>query len=1158
MKDFCHLHTHTSYSLLDGAAPVEKLIRAAANLDMSALGITDHGVLFGVPEFYFTAKDAGIAPIIGCEFYVCDSPMSGRTDKKRYHQVLWAKNAVGYKNLCTLSSLSFLDGFYHKPRIDLETLAKYSEGLVATTCCLQGMVPQRILQGKKAEARKVFELFCDIFGDDYYIELQNHDLDDQHKVNQTLVRWAIETGVEVVATNDVHYIAREDHAAQDILLCLQTGKDRDDPNRMRFEGDQFYLKSPEEMVAAMGFLEDPLQQQALENSLAIADKCRLELDTGTFLMPHFPLPESYSQDMDGYLRSLTMEGAKERYEPLGPDVMERLNHELGIIKEMGYAGYFLIVQDFTNAARKLDVAVGPARGSAAGSAVAYCLGITNIDPLKYDLFFERFLNPERISMPDIDIDFDDRGRGKVIDYVVGKYGRDNVCQIVTFGTMGPKSAIRDVGRVLKIPLSEVDRIAKLIPDGPAVTLSSAFESSAKLRALRDDPRPEIRKLIQYAETLEGSARHTSIHAAGVIIAPGEVQEYIPVANAKSKDSKNRDALISQYDGHWVERFGLLKVDILGLSTLTILRDACDNIKQSRGIDLDLDAIPLDDDKTIDLFRRGLTAGIFQFFGDGMRRSLTQLKPTSLDDLIAMNALFRPGPMDLIPSFIRRKHGLEKAEYPHPSLEPVLKPTYGIPIYQEQVMEMAQVLAGYSLGGADVLRRAMGKKKVAIMDEQRGVFVKGAAERGVDAKAANAAFDMMQKFAGYGFNKSHSAAYALLAYQTAYLKANYTQEYIAAVMSHPGVSTKEFNALRMEARQRGIRLLPPSIHHSHSAFRVEDEHIRFGLGAVKGVQRAAIDAMVAGRKEKEKPKTLHEFLRSVDLTVANEKTLENLVRVGAMDMLDGHRAQLCAAIKPAVHQERKRKQEELIGQFSLFADPSTGAEQDPPLPEVAHWSPGEQFQQEHELAGMYISGHPLDEFEVVAQSLSTIELGDETLADRFNGKKSLHTVSCCGIITKVQDRVTRKKERMLSATLEDFTGSGTIVVFPKDVERLSPVLKAGEVVLARGELQINGGNAEILARDVVTLYSIGERMIESVAVRIQADQVAETDVDALRKLCQKNRGNRHLYLFLEDSEADGGFLRLRTRQLTIDPTRDFLKGLAQLFGAKHVRLNPASN
>ncbi|MCY4170985.1 MAG: DNA polymerase III subunit alpha [Bacteroidetes bacterium] len=747
MSKFCHLHCHTSYSLLDGAARIDLLIGHAKKLGMTSLGISDHGNLYGVPEFYTLAKRNGIKPIIGCEFYLCDSSMLEKNDRVRYHQILWAKNEIGYKNLIKMSSLSFLDGFYFKPRIDFELLTKHHEGLVATTCCMQGQVPQAILDGDLDRARQILEKYIDLFGkEDYYVEIQNHGIEEQAIVNEILLKWASEYNLKVVATNDVHYVKQEDAFAQDILLCLQTGKDLNDPNRLRFDKKEFYLKSVDEMHATLGGI--PEATLWMENSVEIADKCQFELPMGKLLMPHFQIPEQFGGDADKYLENMVFERGKKRYSDFSQSVQDRLNYELGIIREMNYAGYFLIVQDFTTAARDMGVSVGPGRGSAAGSAVAYCLGITNVDPLKYDLLFERFLNPERLSMPDIDIDFDDLGRAKVIDYVVQKYGRLNVSQIVTFGTMGARTVVRDVARVLKMPLKEVDAIAKSIPDGK-ISLDVALDTVDELKALVQSSSENIQTLFKASRVLEGCARHTGVHAAGVIIAPGIVSDYVPVATTKNKDEQ---VLTTQYAGEWVEDFGLLKMDFLGLSTLTIINDTCAIIKDRTGDSPNMDEIPLDDGPTLELFQRGDTNAIFQFESDGMRKWLVQLKPTCLDDLIAMNALYRPGPMDLIPNYIRRKHGDEPVEYPHESLEPVLQATYGIPVFQEQVMQMAQVMAGYSLGAADILRRAMGKKKVSEMKAQRSRFVEGASEKGVPKKTADKVFDMMDKFAGYGFNK----------------------------------------------------------------------------------------------------------------------------------------------------------------------------------------------------------------------------------------------------------------------------------------------------------------------------------------------------------------------------------------------------------------------
>ncbi len=1164
MCEFSHLHCHTSYSLLDGAARIKTLLQRAAELDMKAVGITDHGNLFGVPEFYTLAKRIGVQPVIGCEFYVTASGMQDRNDRTRYHQVLWAKNEQGYRNLMHLSSRSYLDGYYYKPRIDHAALRRHHEGLVATTCCLQGEVPQTLLKKGEAAARAVFETYLDIFGDDFYVELQDHGIAEQKQCNAVLLRWAAAYGVGVVATNDVHYVEQEDAAAQDVLLCLQTGKDLFDPGRMRFENDQFYLKSADEMRDALCDWDDALVQQALVTSCEIADKCRFELSTGRLLMPHYPLPPAFNDDIDAYLRHLTFERAPARYPEMPQEVAERLEHELAIVRKMGYAGYFLIVQDLTTAARDLGVSVGPGRGSAAGSAVAYCLGITNIDPLKYDLLFERFLNPERVSMPDIDIDFDDRGRGKVIDYVVEKYGRENVCQIVTFGTMGARSVIRDVARVLGIPLPEADRIAKMIPEGPKVDLKRAFDEVPTFRALKQDPNAQIRKLMHYAEVLEGSARHTGVHAAGVIIAPGKVSDYVPVALAKSKG----DAVVTtQYDGRWVEEFGLLKMDFLGLSTLTVLKDAQALVREHHGLDLDLDAIPLDDAKTFELFQRGETVAIFQFESEGMREWMRKLRPTCLDDLIAMNALYRPGPMDLIPNYIDRKHGREKVEFPHAMLEPVLRKTYGIPVYQEQVMQMAQVMAGFSLGQADILRRSMGKKDQAKMDQQRVLFVKGAQERGVDEKTANEVFDLMAKFAGYGFNLAHAAAYSLVAYQTAYLKANYPAAFLAAAMTNEMGDTKKLSVVIEEARRMGLELLPPCINRSQAHFTVEEGKIRFGLGAIKGVGLGAIEALVATRAQHGPFTTLFGLTRELDLRIVGKKALESLARVGALDDLEGHRAQLVEAIDPAVQEAQRFQDEKLRNQMNMFGDgsgsPGTGLE--PNLPIVDPWPRARLLKEERELIGVYVSGHPLDAYRPEATAFATARLGDrdafatpqdEAAHDGRNGhrngygpQKPVHAV--CGIITDVQRRTTRTGKPIAFATIEDFTGQGELVCFASVLDKVQNYLKVDEIVLARGEVELRGGSVKVLTRDVIPMWKVREQLVRAIVLRIEAGRVELQALEKLRELCDANRGRCRLYFDVLDPDLPEGRQRIRSRTYVVDPTPELMQGVTRLFGRDNV-------
>ena len=1163
MPDFSHLHCHTHYSLLDGAARIKTLVGKAAAMGMPALAITDHGNLFGVPEFYTYAKKADVRPIIGCEFYVTPSGMTDKSDRTRYHQVLLAKNEEGYRNLIKLSSLSYTDGYYYKPRLDRATLRQHSAGLVATTCCLQGEVLQTILKRGEDEGLRVFKEYLDLFGEDYYIEIQDHGIPDQKKCNEVLLRWARQYGVKAIATNDVHYVEQTDAAAQDVLLCLQTGKDLLDPNRMRFENDQFYLKGLDEMRSAFPDLEAKITDEALDTTREIVDKCDLELSMGTLLMPHYPIPPAFGTDMDAYLEHLVFERARERYPQWTSVVEERLRHELRIIKEMGYAGYFLIVQDFTTAARDLGVSVGPGRGSAAGSAVAYCLGITGIDPLKYELLFERFLNPERVSMPDIDIDFDDRGRSKVIEYVVEKYGRQNVCQIITFGTMGARSVVRDVARVLGIPLAESDRIAKLIPEGPKVNLESALKDVGEFRALENDPNPQIRKLLHYAKVLEGSARHTGVHAAGVIIAPGDVSEYVPVSIAKSKGDQ---VVTTQYDGKWVENFGLLKMDFLGLKTLTVLNDALQLIKENRGIEIDLEEIPLDDEETFKLFQRGETVAIFQFESSGMREWMLKLKPTSLDDLIAMNALYRPGPMDLIPNYIDRKHGRERVAYPHPMLQEILEPTYGIPVYQEQVMQMAQTMGGYTLGGADLLRRAMGKKLQSEMDKQRVIFTEGAAQKGVNEATANEVFDMMAKFAGYGFNKSHSAAYSVVAYQTAYLKAHFTPEFMAAAMTNEIGSTDKLAIVLEEARKLGLDMLPPSINHSQAHFTVEDGKIRFGLGAIKGVGFGAIEVIVQARAKHGPFQSLFGFVKELDVRAVGKKGLECLAASGALDVLEGHRAQLAEAMDAAVQYAQKVQLDRAAGQNSLFGGGAMpGMSMEPNLPLTAPWPRSQLLKEERELIGVYVSGHPLEAFAAEAAAFATAQLGrvdemglsEEAQQDeRGFGRERGPSHRFCGILTDVQRRTTKSGKPIAFATLEDFTGQGEVVLFSSQFDKLQPYLNVDEVVLVRGNVEVRGGAVKVIAQDVMPMWKVREQLVKSIVLRISLENATTEEAEKLsrlRDLCDTHRGHCKLYFDLQAPDLPGGTQRIRSRHFVVDPTAELMQGIARLFGREAVYL-----
>jgi DNA polymerase-3 subunit alpha len=1163
MPEFSHLHCHTQYSLLDGAAGIDTLIESAERRDIPAVAITDHGNLYGVPEFYTTAQNSDVQPIIGCEFYLTPSGIQDQSDRTRYHQVLLAKNQTGYENLMQLSSTSFLEGFYYKPRIDLDLLRKHHEGLVATTCCLQGQVPQMILNQSEERARQKFEAYLDIFGDDYYIEIQDHDIDDQQTVNEVLLRWAKEYDVEVLATNDVHYVDQQDHEAQDLLLCLQTGDDYTDPDRMRFESDEFYLKDPAGMAEALTGIPTEFQRKALVNTNEVAQKCKFDIPMGDLLMPHYPIPDGFD-DMDAYLRHLTFERAKERYgDPLPQTVVDRLDHELGIIADEEYSGYFLIVQDFTEAARELDVRVGPGRGSAAGSCVSYCLGITDVDPLEYDLLFERFLNPERVSMPDIDIDFDDRGREKVIDYVVDEYGQENVCQIVTFGTMGAKTVVRDVSRVLDIPLDRADEIAKMIPEGPGVDLDQAFDENPDFRALKDADNPEVRKMMQYAEVLEGSVRHTGVHAAGVIIAPGEVSEYVPVSVAKSK---GEEVVTTQYDGDWVEEFGLLKMDFLGLKTLTLIEDTVDLVAETRGEEIDIDNIPLDDETTFELFQKGDTVSIFQFESTGMREYLRKLKPTEIDDLIAMNALYRPGPMENIPTYIARKHGREEVEYPHPMLEDILEPTYGIAVFQEQVMQMAQKLAGFSLGEADILRRAMGKKKQKLMREQRQKFVEGCKEENdIPEDEANELFDIINEFAGYGFNKSHSAAYSLVAYRTAYLKAHYPPEFMAAAMTNEMDNTDKLSKVLEEAQSMGLEVLPPSINRSQAHFTVEEDEegeyrVRFGLAAIKNAGEKAIDALIDAREEHGPFDSIFDLTKNVDLGTVNKRTLEALAQAGALDDLEGHRAQLVEIMDTAVRYGQKVQHDRAAGQNSLFGNGDAGTEaMQPGLPDVETWAKSKRLKAEHEVLGFYVSGHPLDEYRAEADAFATAHFGEPEQLEQVieqaaggDGRSRGPVRTFCGIITDVDRNTTKSGKPIAFAKIEDFTGQGEMVVFSSILDQVQPYLKVDKVVLVRGNVEVRGGTVKVLAKDITPMWKVREQMVSEVVLTVDLDQVMTDELQTFQQLCKQTDGNCTLYFDVDAPELRGQE-RLRSRTYVIEPTAEFMRGAQRIFGPDNIAL-----
>lgn len=1142
MPDFVHLHCHTQYSLLDGATHIPALMDKVLKDGQKGVALTDHGNMFGAFEFVAEAHKRGIKPIVGCEFYlVADRrrqtfiKSQGEGDD-RFHQLLLAKNAKGYINLSKLCSLGFIEGLYGKfPRIDKELILQYHEGLIATSCCIGAEVPRLIVRGKTEEAEKCLRWWLDVFGDDYYIELQRHrnmeNIDhsgmSQEDVNQVLLGLAKKYGVKVICTNDAHYLEEEDWKPHDVLLCVNTNNKIDETDRFVFPSSDFYVKTRAEMEKL--FADVPA---ALDFTAEILDKVEsLNLER-QIMLPDYPLPAEY-KNQSAYLRDLVFAGAKARYGEITEQIRERIDFELATIAGMKFDGYFLIVQDFIDAARRLGVSVGPGRGSAAGSVVAYCLYITNVDPIRYNLLFERFLNPERVTMPDMDIDFDDEGRQLVIDYVAKKYGQNRVAQIVTFGTMAAKSAIRDVARVLSLPLDEADRLAKLVPARPGVKLNSLLGPIKEFEQRWDgDELTNIRKLneslhkgglpaetLDLAVRLEGTVRNTGIHAAGIIIAADDITEHIPVCT--SKDSQ---MLITQFEGTTVERAGMLKMDFLGLRTLSILKDCLANITARHGAEKtpDLDQIPLDDEATFALFQKAEMTGVFQFESDGMRRYLRELKPTHIEDLIAMNALFRPGPMNYIPSYINRKHGREQIEYPHPWLEEILKPTNGIMVYQEQIMQCAQVMAGYSLGKADVLRRAMGKKKVQEMEEQRKSFLEGAVARGVDREKAEEIFEIMAKFADYGFNRSHAAAYSLLAYQTAYLKAHFPAEFMAAVLTHNKNDLSKLNFFLGECRRIGIEVLPPDVNESGLNFVVNRKgQIRFGLSALKNLGEGPVEALLAERKAGVFT-SVFDITRRIDARQINKKVLESLVLGGALDSFEGvHRAQYFARsgkydslIEHALRYGAAFQEQQRANQNSLFGDLSALDVGEPAIPHADHWPLIEKLTREKEVTGIFMSGHPLDDYRIEVENFTNCSMD---MIEHYKDRK----LKLAGIVTDVQHRVSKKGTGYGMFTVEDYRGALELKLFNEDYKKYKDLFTIGEALFLEGFYQLSwkGEEYAFQLRDVRLLNSVGEAMTESVTLKMPVDNVDRNLIAQIDAICQKYSGSHKLKFQIADTESD---------------------------------------
>ena len=1144
--DFIHLHNHTQYSLLDGALKIDDLLTKAKEYRMPALAITDHGNMFGAIDFYKKAIASGIKPIIGSEVYVAAAsrlkkePIPGLPDTG-FHLILLVKNLDGYKNLIKLSTSGYLEGFYHRPRIDKDILSKNHQGLIGLSSCLKGEVPYLLMKGNYKKAKKVAEEYVAILGQgNFYLELQNHGTEDEKKARELLWQLAQETGIPVVATNDCHYLRKEDWEAHDALLCIQTGKTIAETDRMKFSTDQLYFKSPEEMKKL--FEEIP---SAIENSIKIAEECNLQLEFGKFHLPHFPLPPGY-EDLESYLEYLARKGLAQRYSKVTPGLEERLEYELKIINQMGYAGYFLIVKDFMDYARSKGIPVGPGRGSAASSLVSYALGITNIDPIKYGLLFERFLNPERISLPDIDIDFSDRGRDRIIDYVINKYGKENVTQIITFGTMAARGVIRDVGRVLGMPYSEVDRIAKMIPFEPDMTLKKALDMQPDLAGLSESD-PQIKRLISLSQTLEGLTRHASTHAAGVVIAPTNLTEYVPLYMSA------KDEITTQYDMKGIEDIGLLKMDFLGLRTLTVIDDTLRVLREDRNVNIDLDKIPLDDKKVFDLFSNGETVGIFQFESSGMRDYLRKLKPEILDDLTAMNALYRPGPLDsfMIDEYIQRKHGEKKIEYEHPLLEPVLKETYGVIVYQEQVLKVASDLAGYSLGKADILRKAMGKKKAEMMAEQRDEFIKGAKGTGIPEKKADRIFDLIATFARYGFNKAHSVGYAYIAYQTAYLKAHYPVEFMAATLSSEIGNSDRIVTLMEECKRMGIQVLPPDVNESVGKFKVFGDKIRFGLEAVKNVGESAINSIVAARERYGKFTSIFQFCEEVDLRTVNKKAVESLICAGAFDSVHKNRAQLLAGVELAMNYGQAVQKDKLKGQTTLFDLESGGnlIQKEPELLPIPEWPRSQILGKEKEMLGFYVSGHPLAKYEEELKTFSTFST--ETIDAVADGQE----VILGGIIVGVKPNIDKKGNQMAFVTLEDFLGTIEVLVFSGCYEKRRTLVRNGSMILVSGRASTREGEkAKIIAFDVLSLDKVYQEMDGFLHLRIGSQIAGDDFIPQIKNILSAHQGESSVILHMRTQKEE---LKMKVKNIKVQLSRDLLKKLREGLGNENVYLSKNS-
>ena len=1155
MVDFIHLHLHTQYSILDGACRIKEMVGKAVALGMQGAAVTDHGNLFGIKEFAeVAAKQKGFKPIFGCETYVARRGHKEKVemiDRKGDHLILLAKNATGYKNLLKLISFSWTDGHYYKPRIDKELLAQYHEGLIASSACLAGEIPRAILAGNVAKAEQVILEYKALFGEDFYLELMRHQATDptrdsdvykrQMTVGDELVRLSRKTGVKLLATNDVHFVNEADADAHDRLLCINTGKFVDDMDRMRYTGQEWF-KSKEEMNEI--FADIP---EALENTMEVLGKVEDYSLNRDPIMPDFPLPDEF-KDPDEFLRHITYIGAEKRYPELTAEITERIDFELAVIKKMGYPGYFLIVQDFLNAAREMGVSVGPGRGSAAGSVVAYCIRITDVDPLRFDLLFERFLNPDRVSMPDIDIDFDEDGRDRVLKWVVEKYGRDKVAQVITFGTMAAKGAIRDVGRVQRLPLEEVNRLCKLVPAKPGITLKTAYEEVPELKAARTSPNKLIAETLRFAESLEGSVRQTGLHACGIIISRDALTEYIPITI-----SKETDLFVTQFDGEFIEKVGMLKMDFLGLKTLAIIKDAIRNIRNSKGIEVDMDTLPFDDTETYELFSQGRTTGIFQFESDGMKKYLRELKPNKIEDLIAMNALYRPGPMDYIPSFIARKHGREKIAYDIPVMEKYLHDTYGITVYQEQVMLLSQELAGFTKGQADSLRKAMGKKIEHMMTELKPKFFDGCKNNGHDEEVVKKIWTDWMAFTDYAFNKSHSACYAYVAYRMAYLKAHFPSEFMAAVLSRNLNDLKEITLFLDECKRMHIPVLGPDVNESSNAFFANKKgEIRFGMAGIKNVGEAAVTSLVEERTANGPYASIFDMTRRINSHTVNKRCMESLAKAGAFDCFENtHRAQyfyqensddmtfLEKLIRHATdyHARKDSMQQSLFGEAEEVHFPELT------MPDCRPWSKLEQLKFEKEVTGFYMSGHPLDDYKYEMDQFCS-----KTIEDLKQDLKPLKgkDITFAGIVIDANHKIGKTGKPYGSFVVEDYFNFISLTMFSEEYLKWKHMLGEGQYVFLKARIESRFDSPDqmtIRINQVTLLPEVMEKFSKVLSLTLTLSDLALETIHKLHHAAKLHKGKCLMRIRIQDP-VENFTIDLPSKKYKVNP-KDMINALAEM-------------